>query len=188
MWGLWEDTKSKASEHISSSITHLRDSLERLRSNRPSTAMIEMIKVKDCHGTISQIKFISTLSLSGESVMINVWEKQNVPAIEKGLMDVNMGLSPSTAGNSIRVTFPKLTTERMHDLVKMISKQGEDCKIAVRSIRQDANIHIKKAQSDSNISEDEAHRYTTEIQKMVDEGMHAIDSVIKAKSEDIVKV
>ena len=120
--------------------------------------------------------------------MIQPWEASLIKEIEKAIMVSDIGITPNNDGKVIRLSFPELTEERRKELVKDVKKKGEGAKVAIRNIRRDANDMIKKQQKANEISEDEQKDAEDEIQKMTDEFIAKIDTMVEDKSKEIMTV
>ena len=122
------------------------------------------------------------------SIIIMPWEKQMVGPVEKAILASDLGLTPNTAGTVIRLNIPALTEERRKDLAKVVHGEGEDAKVAIRNIRRDANHQVKELLKDKQITEDDASRTETEIQKITDGAIKDVDEVIKGKEAELMSV
>ena len=120
--------------------------------------------------------------------MITPWEKQIVGAIEKAILGSDLGLTPNTAGTTIRLNLPALTEERRKELSKVVHGEGEDTKVAIRNIRRDANQQIKELLKEKLVSEDDVRRSEDEIQKVTDSAIKDVDEVVKAKEQELMTV
>ena len=122
------------------------------------------------------------------SLVIQPWDKGMVGVVEKAILASDLGLTPNTAGTVIRLNIPALTEERRKDLTKVVHGEGEDAKVAIRNIRRDANHQVKELLKDKQITEDEAGRNETEIQKITDAAIKDVDDVVKAKEQELMAV
>ncbi len=120
--------------------------------------------------------------------MISVWDQKAIPAIEKAIQKSELGINPANDGRVIRLVFPELTEERRKELVKIVKKKGEESKVAIRSIRRDANEQSKKAQKDNLLTEDDQKQLEDKIQKLTDEKIKEIDGILAAKEKEILSV
>ena len=121
-------------------------------------------------------------------IQINPWEKSLLKAIEKAILASDLGITPTNDGTSIRLVFPELTEERRKELVKDIKKKGEAAKVAVRTVRRDANDTLKKMEKSTDITEDERKEGEEKIQKMTDKYVAKIDKSVETKSKEIMTV
>ena len=111
-----------------------------------------------------------------------------VGAVEKAILASDLGLTPNTAGTTIRLNLPALTEERRRDLAKVVHGEGEDAKVAIRNIRRDAIQRVKELQKEKQISEDDERRAEDEIQKITDKAIKDVDEVVKAKEQELMAV
>jgi ribosome recycling factor len=121
-------------------------------------------------------------------ISVNVWDRSLVKAVEKAIVDSNLGLSPATEGQTIRLRIPELNEERRKELVKIAHKYAETARVAVRHVRRDAMDLIKKLEKDHAISKDDHDRHSAEIQKATDAGIAEIDHLLSAKEKEILTV
>jgi ribosome recycling factor len=121
-------------------------------------------------------------------IVVNPFDKSLIGPIEKAIINADLGLNPSNDGQIIRVPIPHLSEERRMELVKVAHKYAEEGRVAIRNVRRDANDHLKKAEKDSEISEDEMHRALDEVQKLTDAEIARIDEMLKNKETDIMTV
>ena len=132
---------------------------------------------------------VATVAISdSRSLTITPWEKQIVGAVEKAILASDLGLTPNTAGTTIRLNLPALTEERRKELSKVVHGEGEDTKVAIRNIRRDANQQIKDLLKDKQITEDDERRAEEEIQKLTDKSIKDVDDVVKAKEQELMAV
>jgi len=120
-------------------------------------------------------------------ISVNVWDRSLVKPVEKAIVDSNLGLSPATEGQTIRLRIPELNTDRRKELVKLAHKYAESARVAVRHVRRDALDVIKKLEKDG-ISKDDHDRFTAEVQKATDAGISEIDHMLSAKEKEILTV
>ena len=121
-------------------------------------------------------------------LMISVWDQSAVGSVEKAIQKSDLGINPSSDGKIIRLIFPELTEERRRELVKTVKKKGEESKVAIRSIRRDANDQIKKLEKDSEITEDDRKGYEDDIQKLTDDKIKEIDKILTDKEKEIMEI
>jgi ribosome recycling factor len=124
----------------------------------------------------------------GRTLAVTPWEQRMVALVEKAIMQSDLGLNPSTAGNVIRVPLPPLTEERRRDLIKVVRHEGEQAKVAIRNIRRDANSDFKGLLKEKEISEDEERRAQEEIQKLTDLRIGEVDKVLEQKESELMAI
>ena len=161
--------------------------LSRLRTGRASPALLEGIRV-DYYGTPTPIYQTASVNIpESRLIVIQPWDKGTIEAIQKAIQKANLGLSPSNDGTVIRISIPPLTEDRRKELGKLAKKMAEECKIAVRNIRREANDSLKKLEKDKKISEDDLHRATDEVQKSTNEKTEQVDQIMEAKQKEILE-
>ncbi len=182
------DIKKDTQTRMAKSVEALKHTLVKVRTGRASTALVDNIKVS-YHGSDMPLNQVASVVVSdARSLMITPWEKQIVGAIEKAILGSDLGLTPNTAGTTIRLNLPALTEERRRDLSKVVHSEGEDSKVAIRNIRRDANQQIKELLKEKLISEDDERRSEDEIQKITDSAIKDVDEVVKAKEQELMSV
>ena len=182
------DIKKDAQARMAKSIDALRHTLVKVRTGRASTALVEHLKV-NYYGSDVPLSQVATVTISdSRSLTITPWEKQIVGAVEKAILASDLGLTPNTAGTTIRLNLPALTEERRTELSKVVHGEGEDTKVAIRNIRRDANQQIKDLLKDKQITEDDERRAEEEIQKLTDKSIKDVDDVVKAKEQELMAV
>lgn len=176
-----ENAKTK----MEKSASLLAQELAKLRTGRASLALLDGIKVEYYDSTLP-LNQVASISIPEPRLMvIQPWDKNALPAIEKALYKSPIGLTPINDGSVIRLAIPSLTTERREELVKLAQRLAEDAKVAVRNIRREANSETKKEEKEKKIPEDEAYKSQEEIQKITDEYIEKIDDILKIKEREI---
>ncbi|MDE2406295.1 MAG: ribosome recycling factor [Xanthomonadaceae bacterium] len=182
------EIKKDAQARMAKSIEALRHALVKVRTGRANTGLVDSIKV-NYYGSDMPLSQVASVSVGdARSIIITPWEKQMVGAVEKAILASDLGLTPNTAGTTIRLNIPALTEERRKDLTKVVHGEGEDAKVAVRNIRRDANHQVKELLKDKQITEDESTRTEAEIQKITDAAIKDVDDVIKTKEQELMSV
>lgn len=182
------EIKKDAQARMHKSIEALRHTLVKLRTGRASTALVEHLKV-NYYGSEVPLSQVASIAVSdARTLTITPWEKQIVGAVEKAILGSDLGLTPSTAGTTIRLNMPALTEERRRELSRVVHSEGEDTKVAIRNIRRDANHQVKELLKDKQITEDEERRSEEEIQKLTDAAIKEVDEVVKAKEQELMAV
>jgi ribosome recycling factor len=182
------EIKKDAQTRMTKSIEALRHDLTKLRTGRASTALVDHLKVNYYGSDMPLTQVASVVVSDARSLTITPWEKQMVSAVEKAILASDLGLTPNTAGTTIRINIPALTEERRRELSKHVHGEGENAKIAIRNIRRDANQQIKDLLKDKQITEDEERRTEEEIQKLTDKSIKDVDDVVKAKEQELMAV
>jgi len=178
------DTKSR----MEKSIDALKQELAKLRTGRAHPSLLEHLTV-NYYGNPTPLNQVANIAIeNARTLMVTPWEKTMVQEIEKAIMTANLGLNPNTAGTVIRIPMPPLTEERRKSLGKVVREEAERARVAIRSIRRDANQELKTLLKDKKISEDEEHRAQTTVQKTTDEFVTQIDAVSTAKEKDLMEM
>ncbi|MDB5485098.1 MAG: ribosome recycling factor [Tardiphaga sp.] len=166
----------------------LRHELGGLRTGRASASMLEPVQV-EAYGSHMPLNQVATVSVPEPRLLsVQVWDKSMVKAVEKAIVDSNLGLSPATEGQVLRLRIPELNEERRKDLVKVAHKYAEAAKVAVRHVRRDGLDVLKKAEKAHEISEDDHERQAGEVQKATDATIGEIDQLLAAKEKEILTV
>ncbi len=174
-------------ESMTKAINHLEAELVKIRAGKASPAMLNGIVV-DYYGNPTPIDQVGNISaMDARTISIQPWEKNMLQPIERAIIAANIGINPQNDGNIIRLFLPPLTEERRKEMVKRCNGEGEQAKVAVRSIRRDAIEHIKKLQKDG-LSEDQAKDSETEIQGMTDKFISLVEKHLEAKEKEIMSV
>lgn len=177
-----------AEERMGKSVEALKISLAKVRTGRAHPSLLEHITV-EYYGTETPLNQVANVSVEdARTLSITLWEKDMVKAVEKAILKSDLGLNPATAGTVIRIPMPPLTEERRRDLVKVVGKEGEKAKVAIRNIRRDANSDFKELEKESDISEDESHRAQDQVQKYTDQYVKSVDGVLADKEKDLMQV
>ncbi len=168
-------------------IEHCDNELNKIRAGKASPSMLDDIYV-DYYGSPTPLNQVGSVNTpDARTIVVQPWEKSLLNAIEKAIMEANLGVNPQNDGVIIRINVPPLTEERRRDLVKKAKGEAESGKIAVRNIRKDANEKIRKLKSEG-VSEDEMKVGEAEIQKLTDAYIIKVDQLIDAKEKDIMTV
>lgn len=185
------DTKTilnEATGRMQKAIDHLEEELLNVRAGKASPNALNGVMV-DYFG--SQMPVSGTASVTvpdAKTILIQPWDKNMLRPIEKAIIDSNIGLTPSNNGETIRLTIPPLTEERRKELIKGVSKTGEEAKVALRNIRRDALDKFKAAQKKSEITEDELHDGEDKMQKLTDKYVKEVDAMVAKKSKELAEV
>ena len=182
------EIKKDAQARMAKSIEALRHNLVKVRTGRASTGLVDSIKVVAYGIEVPLSQVASVAVADARSLVITPWDKTVVGAVEKAILASDLGLTPNTAGTTIRLNLPALTEERRRDLTKVVHGEGEDAKVAIRNIRRDANHQVKELLKDKQITEDESARTEAEIQKITDAAIKDVDEVVKAKEAELMAV
>jgi ribosome recycling factor len=173
---------------IDKAIEALRRDLAKVRTGRANAAMLDGIRI-DYYGVPTPIAQMATVAVpEPRLITIKPWEKAQVKAVEKAIRESDLGLNPQVDADLLRLPIPALTEERRKEMVKLTKKYGEDCKVAIRKHRRDANELIDALDKDGEVSGDEADRAKKKVEEVVAEGTKHVDAVIASKEKDILEV
>lgn len=169
-------------------IAALKTELSGLRTGRASPHMLDPVHV-DAYGQQMTLNQVATVTVPEPRMMaVNVWDKSLVHAVEKAIVAANLGLTPATEGQVIRLRIPELNEERRKELVKLGHKYAEAARVAVRHVRRDGLDVVKKLEKDHKIGKDEHEKFSADIQKATDQAIGEIDQVLAGKEKEILTV
>jgi len=179
---------SDLKRRMQGAVTSLKQELGGLRTGRASAAMLEPVQV-DAYGTHMPLNQLATVSVpEPRLISVQVWDRSMVHAVEKAIVNSNLGLSPATEGQVLRLRIPELNEERRKELVKVAHKYAEAGRVAVRHVRRDGLDTLKKLEKSGDLSEDEQTRLAAEVQKATDAVIGEIDQLLAAKEKEILTV
>ena len=179
-----KETETKMEKAVEST----KDKFASIRAGRANVSMLDGITV-DAYGAPSPLSQIGTLSAPEARLLtIDPWDKSLIPAVEKAIQQANLGLNPSNDGRIIRLSVPELTEERRKEYVKIVRKEAEEGKVAIRNIRKDVNNKLRKSEKDSEITEDELKSGEDSVQKLTDKFTKLIDEALDKKEKELTTV
>jgi ribosome recycling factor len=182
------ETLKEAEQKMKSSIDHLFHEIGKLRTGQASVALLDDLMV-DYYGNPTPLKQVATLgSPDSHTLTVQPWETSILKDIEKAIQASDLGLTPNNDGKVIRLAIPPLTNERRQQLVKLVKKQAEECKVSIRNIRRDTNEKLKQSEKKHVISEDESRKGQDETQKITDKFVAEVDKITQTKEKDILEV
>ena len=177
-----------AKSRMDKTIETLKSDFGSLRAGRAHVSLLDGIMV-EAYGSMTPLVQVGTVSVpDARTLSVSVWDRGLAKAVEKAIMESDLGLNPSSDGQLIRIPVPPLSEERRKELSKIAGKYAEGAKVAVRNIRRDALDGVKKLKKDNQISEDEEKRFENEIQKLTDDATKKIDELLAQKEKDIMQV
>ncbi|MCC7113594.1 MAG: ribosome recycling factor [Burkholderiales bacterium] len=180
------DIKKSAEQKMAKSLEALKHDLGKVRTGRAHAGILDHVMV-DYYGTMTAIPKVANVTLAdARTITVQPWEKKLAHTIEKAIRDSDLGLNPSTSGDTIRVPMPALTEERRRDLIKVVRHEAENARVAVRNVRREANEHLKKLLKDHKVAEDDERRAQDEVQKLTDRTIAEIDRLLHAKEADLM--
>ncbi len=181
---IYKETESRMSKTISV----YKEELQSIRAGRANPSLLDRITV-DYYGQVTPLKQIGSVTApEPRLIVIQPWDSKLIPAIEKEILKSDLGLNPSNDGKVIRLIIPQLTEERRKELAKLVKKNGENAKVALRNTRRDAIDTIKKMEKNKEISEDDRKLAEEEIQKITDKYSLEVDEITKKKEEEIMEI
>ena len=179
-----KDTQARMTKVVDA----FRHELTLLRTGRATTAIVDHLKV-NYYGSDMPLSQVATVVVAdARSLTITPWEKAMVQAVEKAILASDLGLTPNTAGQVIRINLPPLTEERRKNLSKHVHHEGEGAKVSVRTVRRDGIQQVKEMLKDKQVTEDDARRAEDDIQKLTDRYVRDIDDAVKAKEQELMAV
>lgn len=179
-----QETKTKMSQAVQS----FSKQLASVRAGRANTALLDGVYV-DYYGASTPLNQLATISApEARLLVITPFDKSSIGNIEKGIQKADLGLSPSSDGNVVRINIPPLTEERRKDLVKVVGKYAEEAKVQVRNIRRESNDALKKAEKNGDLTEDDLRGFQDDVQKETDNHISKIDQLAKEKEKEIMEV
>ncbi|XP_058073706.1 ribosome-recycling factor, chloroplastic isoform X2 [Magnolia sinica] len=175
-------------ERMEKTIETIRTNFNAVRTGRANPTMLDRVEV-EYYGSPVSLKSIAQISApDGSSLLVQPYDKSSLKVIEKAIVSSDLDLTPNNDGEVIRLTIPQLTTERRKELSKVVSKQAEEGKVALRNIRRDALKAYEKLQKEKKLSEDNVKDLSSDLQKVIDEYIKKIDTIQKQKEKELLKV
>jgi ribosome recycling factor len=182
------DVKKSADQKMHKTLDTLKADLGKIRTGRAHTGILDHIQVA-YYGNPTPLNQVANVSLiDARTIGVTPWEKKMVAVIDKAIREADLGLNPSTMGDTVRVPMPALTEERRRDLTKVVRGEAENARVAVRNIRRDANAALKELLKSKAASEDDERRAQEDIQKLTDRYIAEIDKALAAKEADLMAV
>ena len=183
-----KDIIEDARKRMGKSVDSFRSDLARLRTGRAQPSLIEHIMV-NYYGTSTPLPQCASVSVEdARTLVVTAWDRGAIEAVEKAIRDSGLGLNPNTAGSVIRVPLPPLTEERRRDLIKILNKEAEQAKVAVRNVRRDAIAHVKELLKAKDITTDDERKGEEQAQKITDEHVRKVDEIVAAKEREMMAV
>ncbi len=183
-----ETVFNTAKEKMTKTLSVLKSDFDAIRAGRANAAVLDKIYV-DYYGSPMPINQLATITVAEARVLtIQPWDSSVLSLIEKAIQSSDLGINPQNDGRIIRLVFPQPTEERRKQLVKDVSKMGEDAKIAIRQVRRDAIDKLKSMKKNSEITEDDLKYGESEVQKITDEFVKKVDDAVAAKEKEIMEI
>jgi ribosome recycling factor len=185
---MYLELHKESEEKMIKTVSVYKEDLQSIRAGRANPAILDKITV-DYYGQITPLKQVGSVSAPEPRLLvIQPWDAKLIPLIEKEILKSDLGLNPSNDGKLIRLIIPQLTEERRKDLIKVVKKEGENAKVAIRNIRRDTLDKVKKMEKNKEISEDDLKKAEDELQKLTDKYIIQIDAVTKKKEEELMEI
>lgn len=185
---MYLDVHKETEIKMRKSINVYKEELQTIRAGRANPALLDQITV-DYYGTSTPLKQVANVSApEARLLVIQPWDANIIPAIEKEILKSDLGLNPSNDGKLIRLPIPMLTEERRKELVRVVGKSQENAKVAVRNSRREANDVIKQMEKSKELSEDERKSAEDQVQKITDKYIEEIDLITKQKEEELMEI
>jgi ribosome recycling factor len=183
-----EDIKKTAEQKMGKTIEAFKNELHKIRTGRAHPGLLDQVHV-DYYGSSVPISQVANVTLlDARTISVQPWEKGMGPKIEKAIRESDLGLNPSSQGDLLRVPMPALTEERRKELTKVVRHTGEEARIAVRSVRREANEHLKRLLKDKHVAEDDERRAQDEVQRLTDRVIAEIDRLVHGKEAEVMAV
>ena len=182
------EVKKTAEQKMKKTLESLRNDLAKVRTGRAHTGILDHVSI-DYYGTPTPVPQVANVTLvDARTIGVTPYEKKMAGAIEKAIRDSDLGLNPSTVGDMVRVPMPTLTEERRKDLIKVVHKEGESARVAVRNVRRDAIHQLKELLRQKKVAEDDERRAQDDVQKLTDRHIAEIDKLLQVKEADLMAV
>lgn len=182
------EIKQDSEQRMKKTIESLGVDMTKIRTGRANAGFLDHVQV-DYYGNMMPLNQVANVIASdSRTITVTPWEKTMVAAVEKAILNADLGLNPATSGVSIRVPMPPLTQERRKELIKVVRQEGEHSKVSVRNIRRDANNQLKDLVKNKTISEDDERRAVEVIQKLTDKYISEIDTILDDKEKDLLEI
>lgn len=185
---MYLDVHKEAEDKMKKTVNVYKDELLGIRAGRANPALLDKINV-DYYGVLTPLNQLASISAPEPRLLvIQPWDANTIPQIEKSILTSDLGLNPSNDGKLIRLPIPQLTEERRKDLVKLVGKNAEEAKIAIRNTRRELNDKLKKMEKNKDISEDEKKQAENEAQNITDKYIEEIDKLTEKKEQELMEV
>ena len=182
------ELKKSTEQKMAKSIEAFKNDLGKVRTGRAHTGLLDHVRV-DYYGTPTPINQVAkVILLDSRTIGVTPFEKKLITTIEKSIRESDLGLNPSTSGDTIRLPMPALTEERRRELTKVVKHEAENARVAVRNLRRDANHHLKEALKKHEVSENDERRAQDEVQKLTDKHIGEIDRLLQEKEKELMAV
>ena len=182
------ELKKATEQKMQKTFEALKSDLGKVRTGRAHAGILDHVQV-DYYGSMMLLNQVANINLiDARTIGVTPWEKKLASVIEKAIRDSDLGLNPSSVGDTVRVPMPALTEERRRDLIKVVRGEAENARVAVRNLRRDANHSLKEAMKAKTISEDDERRTEDDVQNLTDRYIAEIDKALAQKESDLMAV
>src|SRR6201994_3683550 len=183
-----DDVKKDATARMQKCVVAFKEQLKKMRTGRAHTSLIEHIKV-DYYGSEMPLNQVANVATEdARTLTVTPWEKSMVQVIEKAIYKSDLGLTPNTAGQIIRINMPALTEERRRDIIKVVKAEAENARVAVRGVRREVMTELKEMLKEKLISQDDDRRAQEDVQKLTDKHVAEIDQAAADKEKELLQV
>ncbi len=183
-----EDLLKDAGTRMDKTIEVLRREFAGLRAGRATPALLDRVRV-DYYGVPTPVTQLATVLVPEPRLLvIQPWDKTLVGAVEKAILKSDLGITPTNDGQAIRLTIPRLTSERRQELIKLVRKLAEEARVSARNVRREVNDDLRSLEKDSDITEDQYHRALEKAQKITDASVEQIDDLLEQKEKELSEV
>jgi ribosome recycling factor len=183
-----EDVKKDATQRMAKCVVAFRNDLKKLRTGRAQPSLVEHLKVEYYGNEVPLLQVASINVEDARTLAVSPWDRNMVPVIEKAILKSDLGLTPATAGQVIRIPLPALTEERRRELTKVVRAEAENARVGVRNVRRDVMNELKEMLKEKLLSQDDDRRAHEEIQKLTDKHIAEIDHVLADKEKELMQV
>ncbi|HXR29394.1 MAG TPA: ribosome recycling factor [Solirubrobacteraceae bacterium] len=185
---LIDELLTDADERMVKSVEAAAHEFSTVRTGRASPSLLDRVTV-DYYGAMTPLNQLATISAPEARLLtVQPYDKSSIKSIEKAINESDVGLNPSNDGNVVRLAIPELTEERRRELVKVVRNLAEEGRVSIRNVRRDTMQHLRELKAEGDASSDDEHRAEVELQKLTDKHVGELDSVLKAKEEEILAV
>jgi len=183
-----DEILAELADNMNQAIEALKKDFNRVRTGRASVSLLDGIRV-EAYGSSMPLNQVASISApESRLLVVQPWDVSSIGQIEKAILKSELGLTPMNDGKVIRITIPQLTEERRKELVKLVRKMAEECRVSIRNARRDANEMLKELKKEGELSEDEAFRAQNEVQKVTDEYIEKVEEVSGKKEKEVMQV
>ena len=182
------DIKNDAEKKMKKSVESLAHEMTKIRTGRANASLLDHVQV-DYYGNTTPLNQLANVTSSdSRTLLVTPWEKSMTAAIEKAILTSDLGLNPATTGSAIRVPMPALTEERRKEMIRVVRGEAEQGRVSIRTVRRDANTHLKDLVKKKEISEDDERRASDLIQKLTDKYTAEVDVILAQKEKDLLEI